>query len=292
MSVDGPSLPGRIERLGGREVHWVHEVGAQPLVVLLGGCGVPCYRWDEVIALLPGVEVARIDRPGIGGTRWPQVLPRLADEVATVADLIARLGGPAVVVGHSMGGLYAEAVARLHPDLVTGLVLIDGSVEHHPRRPGSGAAWLRTAKAAHTALGVPLLRPLGSLADRLLTASQSRRRVLDPGEALARAVYRDPEAVASVIAEQAAYAQQIWDLAAIRRSSTLPGIPVVVLTAARDGGARWVAKQRKLAELLAARQVVVDDSRHLMMLDRPDVVAHTVLEVRERPGMTVADEHG
>jgi pimeloyl-ACP methyl ester carboxylesterase len=47
----------------------------------------------------------------------------------------------------------------------------------------------------------------------------------------------------------------------------------VVLTAAGDGGRSWVADQRRLAELLSARQVVRDDSRHLMMLDRPDVVA-------------------
>ena len=53
-------------------------------------------------------------------------------------------------------------------------------------------------------------------------------------------------------------------------------IPTVVLTAAGDGGARWVANQRRLAELLGARQVVIDDSRHLIMLDRPDAVADAI----------------
>jgi pimeloyl-ACP methyl ester carboxylesterase len=50
----------------------------------------------------------------------------------------------------------------------------------------------------------------------------------------------------------------------------------VVLTAASGGLRRWVADQRRLAQLLGARQVVIDDSRHLVMLDRPDVVVDAI----------------
>jgi pimeloyl-ACP methyl ester carboxylesterase len=53
-----------------------------------------------------------------------------------------------------------------------------------------------------------------------------------------------------------------------------------VLTAAAGRGPRWIAKQAQLAALLNARQVVVDDSRHLMMIDRPDVVATAVRALR------------
>jgi pimeloyl-ACP methyl ester carboxylesterase len=60
-----------------------------------------------------------------------------------------------------------------------------------------------------------------------------------------------------------------------------------VLTAAEKGGARWVTEQAELAEMLNARQIVVADSRHLIMVDRPDVVAQAIRGLRE-----LGDDHG
>jgi pimeloyl-ACP methyl ester carboxylesterase len=84
-----------------------------------------------------------------------------------------------------------------------------------------------------------------------------------------------------VLAEQAAYADQAWDLARLRESSAWPEIPTIVLTAADVRGGRWIAKQSQLAKLLKARHVVVKDSRHLIMIDRPDVVAQAVRALRD-----------
>jgi len=276
---DRASWPGTVECFGGRQVHWVHQPGDPPAVVLLGGCGVPSYAWDSVVLRLTSRELARLDRPGLGGTPWPGTLPQLADEVATLADLIARLGRPAIVVGHSMGGLHAEALARQHPASVAGLVLVDGSVETDPKPPGSGAGWLATARAVHSLFAVPPLRPLGPLADRLITAAQSRRRVFAPMPQVAKRAYRSRDAVASVVAEQAAYAAQVWDLAAVRSTYPWPGIPVVVLTAAGGGGAEGVRDQARLAELLGGSQVVAEDSQHLIMIDRPDLVVEAIQTV-------------
>lgn len=274
-----------VERLGGREVHWVHQPGAGPVVVLLGGCGVPYYTWDAVLELLPGVELVRMDRPGLVGTVWPGQLPTLADEVITLAELVRRFGGRAIVVGHSMAGPHAEALARQHPELVAGLVLVDASVDWAPKRAGPSEFWLDIARATRAVMSVPALRLLGSLADRVLTATQSRRRIFDPTSAVAKQVYRSRDAAASVIAEQATSNAQLWDLAEVRATKPLPPVSTVVLTAAGDGGASWVADQRRLAELLGAAQVVADDSRHLIMIDRPDLVAEAVTAVRS----TVAD---
>ena len=43
----------------------------------------------------------------------------------------------------------------------------------------------------------------------------------------------------------------------------------------------WYAEAPVLADLLRARQVVIDDSRHLIMLDRPDVVVGAVRSLLE-----------
>ncbi|MGZ4590363.1 MAG: alpha/beta fold hydrolase, partial [Actinomycetes bacterium] len=49
------------------------------------------------------------------------------DDAAAASDLVAlieHLGGPALVVGHSMGASSALVAAAQRPDLVTGLVLV------------------------------------------------------------------------------------------------------------------------------------------------------------------------
>jgi pimeloyl-ACP methyl ester carboxylesterase len=184
-----------------------------------------------------------------------------------------------VIVAHSMAGLHAEALARRRPDLVAALVLADSSVEWRDRRPGSGRGGLRAARLARGALAFPPLRALGSLGNRVMVARQSHRRLTEGGSPLAATIFRSRDAVPSVIAEHTAYAQQAWDLARLRESNPWPGIPTVVLTAAGDGGSRWVADQRRLADLLQARQVVIGDSRHLIMLDRPDAVVDAIRSI-------------
>jgi pimeloyl-ACP methyl ester carboxylesterase len=269
--------------LGGRLVHMATQPGAGPPVVLLGGCGVPSYEWDFVADLLPDLALVRLDRPGLMGSPWPNELPRLAAEVDTLEALLETVGA-SIMVAHSMASFHAEALIRQRPDLVVGLVLVDGSAEMTPRQPRSRRRWLWLARLVRRAMVVPLLRLPALFLQRLLVVAQSHRRISEPVSPLVRRTFRDPETIASVLAEQAAYADQAWDLARLRESSAWPEIPTIVLTAAAVRGDRWIAKQSRLATLLKARQVVVTDSRHLIMLDRPDVVAQAVRALRHTGG--------
>ena len=270
------------DELGGRLVHWVRRGSGRPPVLLLGGCGVPSTAWEPLLPALDGYQVVQLDRPGLLGTPWPGVLPTLEAEVATLTALVERVGGPVVLVAHSMAGLHAEALVRRRPDLVRGLVLVDSSVEWRPARTRTGSrtverCWLSLARLARTALRLPPVRLLGSAVDRLLVTAQSNRRLLDRRPPAAYCVYRNGEAVASVIAEQAAYERQVSDLAKLRTASSVPGLAVVVVTAGRSR--RWIRKQARLAALLGGRQVVAADAHHLVMMDRPDLVADAVREV-------------
>lgn len=288
MHRESGVIPGTVVELGGRAVHRVDQRGPTPAVVLLGGCGVPYYQWDPVLALLGPRRAVRLDRPGLVGTPWPGTLPSLAEEVETLAELVAGLDRP-ILVAHSMAGLHAEALVRTRPGSVAGLVLVDGSVERDPRPPGSGEGWLRVARIVRRAMRRPWVRPLGPAADRLLSWWQSRRLHLvgvfgprTPWDARARRIFRSGDAVASVLAEQAAYAQQVWDLAELRRRHPFEPIPVRVLTAAHNGGSSWVAVQAWLAESLGAEQTVLPESRHLIMLDQPEAIAAAVAAVESR----------
>src|SRR3954451_2645930 len=106
----------RDERLGDRLVHLTVQPGAGPPVILIGGCGMPSYAWDPVARLLAGHQVVRLDRPGLGGTPWPDPLPTLAEETATLVDLAAEHPG-GVFVAHSMASFHAEAAIRNRSDL-------------------------------------------------------------------------------------------------------------------------------------------------------------------------------
>lgn len=67
-----------------------------------------------------------VDLPNHGRSPWVDTVsyPQYADLVAD--DLRRRLGGRRIVlVGHSMGGKVAMALALRHPDLLDGLVVID-----------------------------------------------------------------------------------------------------------------------------------------------------------------------
>ena len=58
---------------------------------------------------------------------WGAMLNEIAPMVDAEGAVEDAQGEPAVVVGHSHGGLFAEGLARSRPEAVRGLVLVDAS---------------------------------------------------------------------------------------------------------------------------------------------------------------------
>jgi 2-hydroxy-6-oxo-6-(2'-aminophenyl)hexa-2,4-dienoate hydrolase len=94
-----------------------------------GGAGADAKgNWTGVIARL--AERHRVFAPdmvGFGGTAKPRdgVEYSQGERDAHLAAFVeAAVGGPATLVGNSMGGLTALGVARKRPELVSGLVLM------------------------------------------------------------------------------------------------------------------------------------------------------------------------
>ncbi|MFI8965116.1 alpha/beta fold hydrolase [Streptomyces sp. NPDC053493] len=267
----------RFVRLGGVAHHVVVD-GSGPVCVLAAGLGMSWFDWDPVVRLLaPHRTVVRFDRPGHGLSEPAAAPPTAAGEGDRIAGLLDALGlpGPATVVGHSIAGFHAEAFARRHPSRTAGLVLLDSSVEEVERRPRAS----RTAPALARALGTLLCAAgipaaLGPAARRLAV----RRDPAPP--ALVRRVYRTSRVLRGTLDENAHYGAVAAGLLALRERAPLPpGLPVTVL-AAPDGSARWERRQRALARRLGARYEAAEPSGHLVMLDRPELVAGAVLEQR------------
>lgn len=99
---------------------------ADPVVTLLHGAGLNAHTWDTTLLHL-GVPALALDLPGHGDSSWRDDAAYVARVLApdVIAALEAWTSGPQVLVGHSLGGLTAAAVAAARPDLVSRLVIVD-----------------------------------------------------------------------------------------------------------------------------------------------------------------------
>jgi pimeloyl-ACP methyl ester carboxylesterase len=126
------SFPGRlIDTSAGRV--FVHQDGSGPPLVLVHGMFVSHWYFRPVIAeLRRHFRVIAIDLPGFGESDRPP-LERYRYDAVSAAELVNEimegLGlDAACLVGHSMGGGVALALAAHHPERVTRLVLEDAWV--------------------------------------------------------------------------------------------------------------------------------------------------------------------
>jgi pimeloyl-ACP methyl ester carboxylesterase len=85
--------------------------------------------WDELAPLLtPGHRVIRLDLFGHGGSDKPGAGYSIDDEATAVTEALAKLGvSDATVVGQSLGGTVATALAERSPQLASRVVIVSQS---------------------------------------------------------------------------------------------------------------------------------------------------------------------
>lgn len=107
-------------------LRWEGIPGAHT-VVAIHGITANAWSWDPVAHhLAGGANFVAVDLRGRGRSHrqpGPFGMRQHADDVAAVID---RLGGRALVAGHSMGTYVALMTAERHPAQVSDLVLVDG----------------------------------------------------------------------------------------------------------------------------------------------------------------------
>lgn len=138
----------------GAAVSYAAGGGAPPTVVFQSGLGDGMAVWASVIQMLPStVSTFAYDRPGYGGSR-SKPGRRDACTIAQELHAVLRATGrrpPYVLVGHSLGGLYQYAFAKLYPGEVGGTLLIDATHPDHwatlQQRAGNTAMVLRGLRA-------------------------------------------------------------------------------------------------------------------------------------------------
>ena len=156
-----------LEVAGGRIAYDV--TGEGPLVVLSHGIGDrrQAYRFLAPRLAQAGYRVASADLRGHGESSmgWKSVTGKDAitrtDIAGDLLALIRHLGGPAVIVGHSISGGAATIAAAMEPELVSGIVEINPFTKTQKISLGGLLRIRRYRRGMTFLLGTQLLKNLG-----------------------------------------------------------------------------------------------------------------------------------
>lgn len=135
-----PAAPdiGRVLDLPGGDLQ-VREDGPRdaPPIVLLHCFACSMKWWEPVVGeLAESHRVIRIDLLGHGGSEKPDSGYDMESQARQVALGLEELDvDRAIVVGHSMGGTVATALAEQEPSLVAGVVLISTETDDYGQLP-------------------------------------------------------------------------------------------------------------------------------------------------------------
>jgi pimeloyl-ACP methyl ester carboxylesterase len=149
------------------------EVGAGSPILLVMGLGASMDAWQPafVATLATDHEVVMFDNAGVGETATVASTPTITEMANQTSALISALRlGRVAVLGWSLGGMIAQALAVLHPTQVSKLVLAAtqaGTGHALPIPPAAAAA----AASANPAEVLSVLFPPGdSVATRTYVA--------------------------------------------------------------------------------------------------------------------------
>jgi len=118
---------GKYVEIDGNRIHYVEEGEGRPIVFLHGlGAQLHHFRHTLFGRFGAGYRLIALDRPGSGySVRASGATGRLPEQAAIVARVIEelRLERP-LIVGHSLGGAVALALATEHPTAISGIALL------------------------------------------------------------------------------------------------------------------------------------------------------------------------
>jgi hypothetical protein len=144
--------PGEIYIVNGNKMRMYCTGSGTPTIILEAGLGDDAIVWRGVQpALSKTTRVCAYDRAGLG---WSDPLPPPRDADHIAADLHgllreAKITGPVVLMGHSVGGIYLRDYASRYPENVAGIVFVDSSTPFQNKRTDPVRPW-RSPKSGHT----------------------------------------------------------------------------------------------------------------------------------------------
>ena len=270
----------------------VHCAGSGPPVVLEAGIAASSVGWAKVQP-----EIARFaracsyDRAGLAWSPRSKTARSPEQFVREMRAVIEHAGTPAVLVGHSFGGLLVRLYASAHPEHVAGLVLVDPALTTEwctptPRRVamlrrgvslsrrGAWLARIGVVRFARTLLAAGA-RPLAKLFARASSggANPVTERLVGEVRKLPPEVWPVVQSHwcrADCFDSMADHLAALPSVAAAVARLGPPRVPTIVISGAHLT-AEQLAEHRSLGE-----HVIADGSGHWVHLDRPDLIVESV----------------
>jgi len=237
-------------------------------------------------------------------------IDQLGADLAAVLAATVPAGGPAILIGHSMGGMTIMALAALRPDLfgetVAGVVLISTAAAEV-----DAVSWLPAPLRPAARLAAPPLLRGSARGLRAELVERFRQSAGDLAFLFTRLIaFGDPDISPAAVdfLESTIRATPIDVIAdffiALRdhdKRAALPvlgRVPVTVMT----GGADRLIPARLSEDLAAAipgaQLIVVPGAGHAIILERPDMVTEEIADLTALaldapvPPRTVPSRHG
>lgn len=237
--------------IGGRATHYIAAGSGEPVVWIHGNTG-SC-RWFERVMDIPGYRHLAPDLPNFGRSASLEGVPDIAAYAEAVRAFMGALGaGKAIIVGHSLGGAVAMALATAHPELAKALILVDSCAP----------TGLKTPETHY-----PILEMMRT--NKALLAQAFRGGVMPTmkDEALFQALVDDAMLMAAPAWSGNARALERFDRAAACGKFAAP---VLVVRGEKDAIITEAMARETAAAFPAARLELLDGVGHAVLVEDPD----------------------
>ena len=275
--------PGRLVSVNGHRMHIWCEGSGSPTVVLIAGLGEWSLDWRRVQpTVASSTRVCSYDRPGMG---WSDPHAASLTSAGIAADLHALLdeahiAPPYLLVGHSVGGIYARLFAQAHPAEVTGMVFVDSAHEEqfsrYPSVLRQNRSQLRLLRFAR------YLAPVGL--GRLMRKPVAASRLPAPWQHQANALGYRTSSYFAFYDEASRFLKAADGELHLPAPSTFT-VPIVVISSGKHlrepkDGQVWGQLQRDLVALSpCGAQLVSPQAGHNIQTDDPDSVVTAINQV-------------
>ena len=257
----------------GIEIYYETHGSGEPLV-LISGIGYTLWQWHKMVPFLAEhFKVITFDNRGVGQTDKPAG-PYTAQMLARdTAGLLDALGiEKAVVLGHSMGGFIAQAMALAFPQKVSKLILCStnfGGPNHVPITP-----------KAMTVLSDTVSDPLVRFTNGLKVSTAPGWAEANPVVVKEWLEWRiaNPVDVAAYHAQLAIGLALTSEEAAFEHKLPHISVPTLILFGAHDD-----VVPPENAELLAkqvpeSQTAIIPDAGHLFPIEVPEVASQMIID--------------